>query len=371
MERHERTDSSRRAWRFAVALAVTAVALVGCGSDDDDDATTTTDPVEQVESTEPAPETTAPPAETTEAPREDTEPAAEQAEEAGDTVTVTDATGEITVPLTSRDVLALDEYTAVNLLSLGVTPIRAVNFFQLGEVDAILEAEGIDVFTGAPFTPNLEELSRSDASLIAGFNFPTIVEVRDTLDDEIAPTVLVDFLNDDWRAHLALLASVTGTGDRLEELEDSVDSAIEELAADIAAAGLDGATVSYLEETAGGISLSGSGRLAPSILERVGLARPAVEQVEGTGVISELSEETLGDHDAEFMIVETDLSTEPTVNDSPLRTADGVKVYVYGWSEDVVGSFRIIADLRRVLLDGAEPLGPDDQLEIWDEFVAP
>ncbi len=363
MQWHKLGTSSRSALRLAAALLVATVALAACGSDDEDGASTTAAPAQE-DGTESTAEDTEPPAEDAEAPGKG-EPTP------GDTATVVDATGEITVPVSSDDVLALDEYTAVNLLSLGVTPIRAVNFFQLGEVDAILEAEGVDVFTGAPFTPNLEELSQSDAALVAGLNFPTIVEVRDTIDDEIAPTVLVDFLSSDWRAQLDLLASVTGTEDRLAELEDSVDSAIEELRDEIAAAGLEGATVSYLEETSGGISLSQSGRLAPSILEQVGLARPAVEQVEGTGVISELSEETLGDHDADFMIVETDLTIEPTVNESPLRSDDGVKVYVYGWSEDVVGSFRVLADLRRIVLDGEEPFGPDDQLQIWNEFVVP
>lgn len=90
----------------------------------------------------------------------------------------------------------------------------------------------------------------------------------------------------------------------------------------------------------------------------------------GEGFVLSISEETLGDHDAEYMLVEV-CGVEATLNDLLLRSADGVTAYVYGWGENVVGAFRIITDLRRILLDDDEPIGPDGQLEIWNEFLAP
>jgi ABC-type Fe3+-hydroxamate transport system substrate-binding protein len=356
MQRHEGMDPTRRPMRLAAALVGTTVALTGCGSGDEADAASPADPVAQEEGTGTS--------------REDTDPPGEPETVTGDTVTVTDATGEITVPVTSENVLALDELNAVNLLALGVTPSTTIDFVQEGVVDAILEAEGIEPITGAPFTLDLEVLAQEDAALAVGFAFPSNLEMRDAINDNIAPTVLIAALDVGWREQLGLLAAVTGTSDRLAELEASLDTAIEELRADITAAGLEGATVSFLEEGPGGISLPQTGRIEPTILEQVGLARPAVELVEGDSYVVEISEETLGAHDADIMIVEV-YGVEPSINESPLRTDDGVSAYVFGWREDVVGAFRIVTDLRRILLDGEEPLDlAEGQLQVWDEFLS-
>ncbi|MEM8904594.1 MAG: ABC transporter substrate-binding protein [Actinomycetota bacterium] len=285
-----------------------------------------------------------------------------------ETVTVTDATGEITVPITTEGIVALDEFTALNLLSLGVRADTTLVQFQTGLLEPILEAEGLALEVGVPFEVNLELVASLAPDLVAGVPLPAIVDARDQIDEEIAPVVVVDFFGTDWRTQLELLASVTGTTERKEELEATVDAAIDELAADIEAAGLGGTTVSFLEATAEGPAVGGNDRQAGEILRRVGLERPAAEDLDGTGV-EPISLEDLADHDAEFMLVSA--GVEPSANDSPLRSEDGVKAEVFYWdSEDVLGALAIVTDLRRLLPDEQPPLGADAPLQMWNRFLA-
>lgn len=289
------------------------------------------------------------------------------------TVTVTDATGEVTMPVTGRGVLALDELMALDLMVLGITPETTIDFFQEGYNSRILAAEGVVPITaGSPGEPDIEALLAIDADLAI-----TQAELLDdhivTLRRGLAPTLVVDTLDSNFLTYYPTLETVVGSTGRTQELSDALDAAIEDLAIDIADAGLEGRTLSFLTENIPGESfvVPRSSTLNAQVIERVGLVRPSPE-LEVTGRYDEeRSFELLPQHDADYMLMQPDGSGRCPSLDSALRSDEGVGACVPNTLEDPVGVFTLIEDIRRVVLEGKEPLGPESDVDIWNEFVKP
>ncbi|MEM9607853.1 MAG: ABC transporter substrate-binding protein [Actinomycetota bacterium] len=350
--------------RLLLLLSLALVIAAACGDSDADDAAEASTPATEAATTEANAADAAEPAAGTEG---DTEPAD------GDTITVIDATGEVTVPQTTEGIATLEEVSALNLLMLGVTPETSSLFFQEPFPLAILDAEGVPVNAGEGEL-NVEYIATLGADLLVAINHPIITELRDPIVQGVAPIVITDFLANDWVAQLELLAEVTGTEERAAALIAAVDQEIETLAADIDAGGMTGSTFSFLFANFDGSLQIPNGGLAVDIIDAVGLVRPDSElAVAGADDVVPLSIELLGEHDADFMIIgaRADAELDPTISD--LRTDDGVSLVTndWGWGvENPITALWIIEDIRRIVLRGEEPLGDDDIVEIWNSVLA-
>lgn len=91
-----------------------------------------------------------------------TEPAASTG--GNETVTVDAANGTVEVPVTTGNIWALDEYSALQLLALGVVPDHAGKRAKDVKVQAILADAGVELVE--PSKPEL--IAAADPALIVG-----------------------------------------------------------------------------------------------------------------------------------------------------------------------------------------------------------
>ncbi|MEM9564417.1 MAG: ABC transporter substrate-binding protein [Actinomycetota bacterium] len=295
-------------------------------------------------------------------------------------VEVTDVLGTQVVPVTDEGLFALDEYTGLTLLALG-TPADNVNAF-LGDdaAVAVMENAGVTVSQIGPAAPSVEAIAAAQPEMIIGVGHPNSVNVAELL-AEVSPVVLTDF-HQSWDEQMRLLASVTGTEGRAQQLIDIIDDKIEQTADAVEGAGLDGATISIIVDYGAQIVASGPDTLAGTLVERVGLTRPDTEGAEASatqdaslGPFIVVSEETLGAHDANIVLGPVGKFAPASINDNVLRNTAGGAIAATPdadvWNANTpLAAYWILTDIERIVSGAPDrTLTATEVVAVWEELT--
>ncbi|MEM9517253.1 MAG: ABC transporter substrate-binding protein [Actinomycetota bacterium] len=379
--------------RGLLALALSALAITAaCGSDSDDtpsaDSTAsvgeTTERAASATTAAPAPSTTAGTvAETTASPATTTSSAtdtAADASEAGRMVDVTDVLGTQEISITDDGLFALDEYTGLTLVALGAPPENANAFLGDDAAVAIMENAGVTVSQIGRAEPSIEAIANARPDLIVGTGHPNSINVADLL-GEVSPVVLTDF-QQPWDEQMRVLATVTGTGARAQQLVDLIDAKIEQTAESVRSAGVEGSTISIIVDYGVQTVAFGPDTLAGTLVEQVGLTRPASEgtaasaaQDASLGPFIAVSDETLVDHDADIVIGPVGKFAPASINDNILRNSGGDAIAAAPdadvWNANTpLAAYWILTDIERIVSGSADDtLIPDDVAAVWEELT--
>lgn len=360
------TRQRRQPWLSALAVAVVAWApLAACAGDDDpspDAGDTSTTAPEPAATTEPA---TTDPATTEPAT---TEPA-----------TTEPATTEpvTTEPADDRRVVALDELTALSLVSIGVTPdivLTTLDSEAFAAVSDTIDAEVVDFDVAEP---SIEQLASFEADLLVGLANPNISNrVADY--EAVAPTVLAP-LEATWQEQLQVLAAEFDATERA----DAVITTVAERTADVASsvdAEAPGLSVSVLTGRVGAVLAVNASGAVGTLLSEVGVTRPEPQLAPGAPGIPfvPVAGEQLTAHDADVLLLAVgEVFDVSPITGSPLYS--GMDAVASGAVHEVVGdhwvlggsgfaSWWMLADVE-ALLAGDEPATIDETSAQWAEFL--
>lgn len=254
-----------------------------------------------------------------------------------ETHTVQTDLGAVEIPVDPQRILALDEYAAMNMLVLGVTPAEVVGAYGSHVSQELLTGNGVAISeTADEMLVNFELIAALAPDVIVMTAESAFLGHYDQL-SEIAPTVTLLY-SAPWRE------VITKTGETFMREEEAVQAiaAVEAQLAEVAAKveASDVETLSILGETYG-ITFGVSSTAALSgVIEELGLGRPAdqldAEPMAGFESVAPISTELLEGHDADLIAVlsgdyydENVLLEAPTFKDLP-AVKDGRSVVVDG-----------------------------------------
>lgn len=270
-------------------------------------------------------------------------------------------------------VVALDDFAALNALSLGVRPDVVFDVFGYETSKAIWADQGI---TPVPYGSELdvEKVIAAKPDLILGVSIPTTVSQKATL-EKVAPTTILDYTAD-WRTQLTQTAQALGRVPQAETVGKRIDADLATLKKDLGA----GRVVSVLSYSEGVYSVPEKSGLG-SLLRDAGLDRPAAQKVvkEATTPFIDVSLEKLTDHDGEAVFLMTGGAYDPKpITGSPLwnrlAAVGAGKVYEVS-AETWFGSSPfavdwVIDDLRTTLIEGGKAAGPGEAAARFTAFTA-
>lgn len=219
----------------------------------------------------------------------------------GATRKVETVVGPVRVPRHPERVVALDEYAAMNLLILGVRPVKVLGSYQSDVGARILRRAGIEVEPSAfAATFDVEQIAAWKPDLIV-FSAEGDVQGNARTLARVAPTVVLPY-EAPWREIVGTTAAVTGRKARAARVVDATEDRIAALRASL---GRPAPSVAILATTPGFGTFSMS-ETAPvsQLLEEIGVSRPAAELGPpdmGSAIMT--SEERIGDHEADYVIV--------------------------------------------------------------------
>lgn len=221
------------------------------------------------------------------------------APDVGGTRVVESIWGPVEIPTDPQYILAVDEYAALNLLGLGVEPDLVIGTYQADPPRRIIEGYGIEQIAGAYGEYNLEEIASRKPDLIVLVGNEESEDVYQSL-SPIAPTVVIPFIAP-WRDIVTISGELANQQDRASALIAAIESEIDGLGA-VAATG---SSISILANSPGfGPYSIGQDTSVSDALEQAGYTRPAAEMSPPAfGVSVPTSEERLGDHAADRMLV--------------------------------------------------------------------
>jgi iron complex transport system substrate-binding protein len=221
-----------------------------------------------------------------------------------DTREITHQLGDVTIPTDPQNIVALDEYAAMDLLALGIEPQHVYLTLMsttlgaaLGETDAKLIDD-----PGFLTSPNIEELASLEPDVIVLAGTGPLVEAYDEL-SEVAPVVVLPY-NVDWSEIVTDTGAFFGAEERATAVVDALSAKIasfdEESAATIG-------DTSVLLGYSGYLWTAGSDSPASRLFGELGIARVAPEAAltdadSEDGVVA-VSPEQLSDHAAQTNIV--------------------------------------------------------------------
>ncbi len=155
---------------------------------------------------------------------------------------------------------------------------------QIVDVDGI-EPEVLDRILEAPIVTSdgvdVELIATIDPDVILttaffGMFYETPAEL-----DRVGPVVTIDDLTVDWRERSLAVAELAGRTDEMQARIDATESAIADLAERVAAAGLEGRTVSFVRAVGEGQFTTFARESTPfQVIDAVGLAAPAAIDVD-------------------------------------------------------------------------------------------
>ncbi|MFI7276128.1 ABC transporter substrate-binding protein [Streptomyces sp. NPDC049879] len=221
----------------------------------------------------------------------------------GGAVTVDTAMGEVEVPAAPERVVVLDTGELDTALALGVTPVGAAET-DTGTMglsylpqDQLADIENI----GVVGQPNLEAINELDPDVIIGSKI-RVEEFYDEL-SAIAPTVLTETVGAPWKENFALHAQALGRADEAQAVVDAYDEHVaqvtEALGGAEAAAETEVSMLRFIEGA--NTRLYGRENFIGSILEDVGLGRPAITDEAPDGFAVEISPEQVDQADADVI----------------------------------------------------------------------
>ncbi|MEM8925016.1 MAG: ABC transporter substrate-binding protein [Actinomycetota bacterium] len=345
--------------RLLAVLAVLALVAIACSDGDDTDASSSD---AEASASEPAATDDADDASTA-----DSEPAVRTMEHVG---------GTTDVPTDPQNILALDEYTALMMWDLGVEPATVYHSLLTVYTEPIADAFGVELIEHALAEPAIEASAALAPDLIVSFAHPTTLDSYDTW-AEVGPMFIYADA-DPWRDQFLTVGDALGAEDAAARRIAELDAEIARIAAEIDAAYDEPPTVSIVGAIGGAspFAVPDSLSATAALLRKLGLGRPEAQQVEVEPELPFIffSEETLLDHDADFIFALADggfygdgiseLSLAPSLT--------GVTTNISG--EFWFASFPfavawILADIEAVLLGDGEARTGADVLDHWDAYI--
>ncbi|WP_059006089.1 ABC transporter substrate-binding protein [Streptomyces specialis] len=221
----------------------------------------------------------------------------------GGTRTVETAMGPVEVPENPQRVVVLDTAELDSLITLGVTPVGAVQadvnaeFLTYLPEDQLAGIENV----GQIAAPNLEAINELDPDLIIGS------KVRDEQRyDElsaIAPTVFTETVGAPWKENFLVHADALNKTEEAEAVVAEYEAHVAEVTEAIGGAEVAADTeVSMLRFIEGGNTrLYGRENYIGTILEDVGLGRPAIADEAEDGFAVEVSPEQVDQADGDVI----------------------------------------------------------------------
>ncbi len=215
-----------------------------------------------------------------------------------ETRTVVQVAGNVEVPVAPRRVLALDEYAALNMLTVGVRPDLVFATLSSEVNGHVLREAGVAVQYEPTFLtePDVEKIAAAAPDMIvlseAGPLPASFAQIN-----AVAPTVVLPYSRP-WRHVL----TATGTAlDRPEEAADLI-ARLEQRIREVRSTFGGPRTLSVLLGWDGLIYTAADSTPLASLVEEAGFTRIPAERGLPTsqdGTISAISPETLGAHDAD------------------------------------------------------------------------
>jgi iron complex transport system substrate-binding protein len=277
------------------------------------------------------------------------------------TRTVEHAMGESEVPEEPERVVVLDTGELDSAVSLGVTPVGAVEAVPGEGFPSYLEGvEGVEI-VGTIEEPNLETISTLEPDLILSSNLRH-EGIYDQL-SQIAPTVFTEETGVTWRENFDVHAEALGMEDEGEEVVADYESRMEEFQS---AVGENPPAVSVVRFIAGDTRIYQKESFIGTVLEDAGLPRPEPQDVDDFALMN-VSEEAIPDMDGDVIFTtvygeesETalgDVTTDPlwqnlgAVEDGDVHeVSDDVWMLGIGYS----AADGVIDDLNEYIVDGGE-----------------
>lgn len=182
---------------------------------------------------------------TTEAPATGTEEAsASSATSHAGSVTVTDERGEVTLDAPAERVVSLEWGLTENLLALGVEPVGQADPAGYNTWAQVVPLDESVADVGFRGEPSLDAIAALDPDLVV-----TTTDLPENVVEQIAESFPVIALRGSdasdplghMRSTLEILGAATGTSEEADQLVADFDAALEEGAAALADAGLEGA----------------------------------------------------------------------------------------------------------------------------------
>lgn len=261
-------------------------------------------------------------------------------------------------------VVALDDFAAINVLALGVTPDIAFDTFGYTTSAALLAEAGI---TAKPYGQSLdiEAVAAADPDVIVGTSLPTTVEQKTRL-ERLGTTVILEYTAD-WQTALRETAAALGLEDRAERISRLVQDRSADLKRDLAAAGEAGQPISIIAGSADGAFSPPAKTNLGALITSLGLERPAPQKaaVAADAPFVNIAEENLTANDGSALFLMKG-KTYPVqgITSSPLypkleavRTKRAFQVSGEMWfGSNPVSALWVVDDVRRTLLEGESPL---------------
>lgn len=280
---------------------------------------------------------------------------------------------------TSLQVVALDEFAGLSILALGVKPTSVFLTFDYASAKAVFDAAGVQTVLASRDGVNLEALTALKPATIVGVSIPTTVAAQEKL-ELIAPTTVIEYTAS-WQDQLKVAGTAVGRAEDAAALIDRIERGLTTLKTDLSSAGKAGQTISVIGTIAGNsFALSRTG-LVGSILEQVGLQRPAAQDIatEPTNPFITISAEHLNDHDADVIFLlsggaynpDTLIASALWATLGAVKTNRVVNVVAELWlSANAFSVDWIVQDVRAALLGDGTVATEADVVNRWQAFVA-
>ncbi|MEM9464952.1 MAG: ABC transporter substrate-binding protein [Actinomycetota bacterium] len=278
-----------------------------------------------------------------------------------------------------RMIVTLDETAAFALLSLGIEPDMVLTTLTSEPFAAINAELGVPTTDFVIAEPSFEILAGLAPDLIVGIGSPFVTQSVAEY-EQIAPTFVIP-VDLGWQDQLRALAEEMDTVDRAEAVIAAVDGLQTDVAAQIAAAGADGTTVSLLTVRVGNVLAADSAGSTGSILAAVGLDRPETQQAAGPDGVPFifLSDEQVPLQDADLLLLGeaeifdlTPLLESPVYDQLSAVQNDSVhRVVGDPWMLGGTGlaTYWVLNDLLGLLVTGEPVATLDSATEVWAGFL--
>ncbi|MET7952159.1 ABC transporter substrate-binding protein [Micromonospora sp. NPDC005324] len=214
-------------------------------------------------------------------------------------------------------VVALDDFAAINAISLGVQPDLVLDVFGYQTSKTLWTEFGLKT---QPYGAELdiEKVIAARPDVIIGSSIPTNVSQRDKL-SKIAKTAIVDYTAG-WQTQLRQTADALGRTSDADRVIGRVTGELATLKKDLAASPFAGQPISVLSNNQGIYSVPERSGLG-SLLRDAGLDRPAPQKAttDATSPFVMVSAEDLKSHDGSAVFLMTGGAYDPKpITDSPL-----------------------------------------------------
>ncbi|MBM7579514.1 ABC transporter substrate-binding protein [Jeotgalibacillus terrae] len=222
---------------------------------------------------------------------------ADSGEETAETYTVEHAMGTAEIEGTPEKVVILTNEGTEALLSMGVTPVGAVQSWT-GDpwYDHISDQmEGVEV-VGTESEVNVEAIAALDPDLIIGTKLRQEA-VYEQL-EAIAPTVMSETLKGDWQENFELYAEALNKSEEGEQVMADYETRVDELSGQLEEGGHLEKEISMVRFLAGDTRIYHKDSFSGIILDQLGFARPPEQDVDDfaeKGVTKERVEAMEGD----------------------------------------------------------------------------